>query len=180
MVLPDFRWGMRESPSEGSKPIDALAWRSAVHRHLRGLDLGHHRGGIGRTDPLESYVFSCVLSLISIGAGWAIAVALGQLQKADRDQADARQKEDLERTARSAVTRSFRIMAAFGRIQELTQDEEVAAAELRVRQRVVCELAASNRLQMEDSIHDWRRFAEEAVNDELKRAQAKQIGEPYE
>ncbi|WP_067809866.1 hypothetical protein [Nocardia beijingensis] len=135
----------------------------------------------GGQTPTESYVLSSVLFLISIAAGWVIAVILGQLQRADREEAEQLRQRELERTARSAVMRSFRIMAAFGRIQELTMDADGhGQAELRTRARIVADLAAAHRDQTSDAVNDWRRFAEAAVDEELARVGQAQRGEPHE
>lgn len=125
----------------------------------------------GGQTPLESYIFTALLTVLSILGGWIIAVLLYQSQSYDRRVADRRQQEDLERSARSAVARSFRITSAIQRIQGHA-DVETAhnVTELRTRMRIICEAALTSVEHTLDAIEDWRRFAPEVVDNEIEKA----------
>ncbi|OLP01063.1 hypothetical protein BVU76_17430 [Mycolicibacterium porcinum] len=130
----------------------------------------------GGQTPLESYIFTVVLTALSIAGGWIIAVLMNQSQSFDRRAAERRQQEDLERSARSAVTRSFRIMGAMGRIQTHSQGEDQHnLAELRTRMRVISEAATMSFDQALDAIEDWRRFAPDVVDNEIDKAEKASI-----
>jgi hypothetical protein len=127
-----------------------------------------YRGG---QTPTQSYLLTAVLTILSIAGGWIVAVLMYQSQSHDRKVTEQRQQEDLERTARSAVTRAFRIMGTMGRIQSHTEDEAThPVAELRTRMRVIREAATVTLDQTYDAIQDWRRFAPAVVDDEITKA----------
>ena len=127
-----------------------------------------YRGG---QTPTQSYLLTAVLTVLSIAGGWIVAVLMYQSQSHDRRAAARQQQEDLERTARSAVTRSFRIMGTLVRIQSHTDDEAAhPVAELRTRMRVIREAATVTLDQTYDAIQDWRRFAPAVVDDEITKA----------
>lgn len=137
-----------------------------------GLILAY-RGG---QSPTESYLLTAALAVLSIAGAWIVAVLMYQSQSHDRRIAEQRQQSDLERSARSAVTRSFRIMGTMGRIQTHTEDEaSQAVAELRARMRVIHEAAVFSFDQAYDAIEDWRRFAPSVVDDEIKKAKQASI-----
>jgi uncharacterized protein HemX len=145
----------------------ALLCAALVTTIVRGLALTHHGG----QTPTQSYFFTAALAVLSIAGAWIVAVLMYQSQSHDRQIAERRQQEDIERTARSAVTRSFRIMGIMGRIQSHTEDEAThAVAELRTRMRVIREAATVTLEQSYDAIQDWRRFAPAVVDDEIAKA----------
>ncbi|MGH3562693.1 MAG: hypothetical protein ACRDTN_13065 [Mycobacterium sp.] len=103
-------WAILTSVGLGAALLTAIVWGIALAAN-------------GGQTPFESYLFTVVLTALSIAGGWIIAVLMYQSQSFDRRSAERRQRGDLERSARSAVTRSFRIMAAMGRIQSHTEGE---------------------------------------------------------
>lgn len=156
-------WSIATSVALGVALLVAIIWGIAL-------------AATGGQTPLESYIFTAVLTALSIAGGWIIAVLLYQSQSHDRRVADRRQQEDLERSARSAVTRSFRIMATMGRIQGHADDEAAHnIAELRTRMRVIREAAVMSFDQTLDSIEDWRRFAPDVVDNEIEKAEKASI-----
>jgi hypothetical protein len=162
---------------EDSKQSPRFRTWAVVTSALLGLALsvaivwGVFLAANGGQTPSESYLLTAILTVLSIAGGWIIAVLLYQSQTYDRKAAEQRQQEDLERSARSAVTRSFRIMAAMGRIQAHTDGEaDHSVGELRTRMRVIREAAIVSFDQTLDAIEDWRRFAPAVVDSEIEKA----------
>ncbi|WP_428338784.1 hypothetical protein [Mycobacterium sp.] len=146
----------------------ALLVAALVVAIVSGLVLAH-KGG---QTPMESYFLTAVLAVLSIAGAWIVAVLMYQSQSHDRQIAERRQQEDIERTARSAVTRSFRIMKIMARIESHTDDEaNQTVAELRTRIRVIREATTVAFDQTYDAIQDWRRFAPTVVDDEITKAE---------
>lgn len=156
---PRFRpWAVVTSALLSAALATAIVW---------GVVLAY-RGG---QTPTQSYLLTAVLTILSIAGGWIVAVLMYQSQSHDRKLAERRQQGDLERTARSAVTRSFRIMGTMSRIQSHTDDEAThPVSELRTRMRVIREAAIVTLDQTYDAIEDWRRFAPAIVDDEIAKA----------
>jgi hypothetical protein len=153
-------WSIVTSVALGLALIAVIIW---------GVALATSEGG---RNQFYSYVNTAALAALGVAGGWIIAVLLYQSQSHDRRIAEARQKEDLERSARSAVTRSFRIMAAMGGIQTQADGESNhSPTELRVRMRVINETARMTYLQAYDAIEDWRRFAPDVVDSEIEKAE---------
>lgn len=125
----------------------------------------------GGQTPYQSYLFTAILTVLPLAGGWIISVLMHQSQSYDRKTTERRQQKDLERSARSAVTRSFRIMASMGRIQAHTDGEaDHSIGELRTRMRVIREASIVSFEQTLDAIEDWRRFAPAVVDNELDKA----------
>ncbi|MDT5289991.1 MAG: hypothetical protein QOF88_4880 [Mycobacterium sp.] len=119
---PRFRpWAVVTSALLSLILVTAVVW---------GVVLAY-RGG---QTPTQSYLLTAVLTILSIAGGWIVAILMHQSQSHDRQIAERRQQQDLERTARSAVMRSFRIMSTMARIQSAHP-----IAELRTRMRVIRE-----------------------------------------
>lgn len=170
-TVPRFRvWAVATAAILGLTLFVAIIW---------GVVLAAQGG----QTPFQSYVLTVVLTVLSIAGGWIIAVLMYQSQTHDRRSTEQRQQEDLERSAQSAVIRSFRIMGAMSRIQSHTEGEaEHNVAELRVRMRVIREAAAMSLVQTLDAIQDWRRFAPAVVDTEIEKAEKASVrrGEGWE
>lgn len=153
-------WSIVTSIVLGMALIAVIIW---------GIVLVTSQGG---HNQFYSYVNTALLATLGLAGGWIIAVLLYQSQSHDRRAAEKRQQEDLERSARSAVTRSFRIMGTMGEIQTQAEGEaDHNTAELRTRMRVIHQTARMIYEQAYDAIEDWRRFAPGVVDSEIAKAE---------
>lgn len=152
-------WSIVTSAILGIALISVIIW---------GAVLVASKGG---HNQVYSYVNTAMLTSLAVAGGWIISVLLYQSQSHDRRRAEKRQQEDLERSARSAVTRSFRIMGAMEGIQTQAEGEaDHNVAELRTRIRIIHETARMIYEQAYDAIEDWRRFAPNVVDNEIQKA----------
>jgi len=134
----------------------------------------------GGQSATESYILTCLLTLISISTGIVVTFIVSQHQANEHEATQQRQREDLERSARSAVIRFFRILGVFGRIQEVSGDPKLSPADLRMNTMIVADLAKQYFAQTEDSIQDWRGVAEAAVDKEMDRVKSEERNQVYE
>lgn len=156
-------WALITSAVLGTALAAAIVW---------GVVLAY-RGG---QSPTQSYLLAAAFTVLSIAGGWIVAVLMYQSQSHDRRDAELKHRNELDRSARSAVTRAFRIMEIMGRIQTHTDDEAShAVGELRTRMRVIREAAIVTLEQAYDAIEDWRRFAPSVVDDEIEKAKKASI-----
>ena len=134
----------------------------------------------GGQSATESYILSSLLTLISIATGAVFTLIVAQHQANEHEATQRRQQEDLERTARSAVIRLFRILGVFGRIQEVSGDSKLSPTDLKIQTMIVADLAREYFAQTKDSIQDWRGIAADTVDKEIERANNERRNQVYE